>query len=141
MKTIFTILFFVSSFTLIAQSDNVAGVYDFSMGGDDSKFDYKLTLNPDGTFFFSYYSYIKNGIPPEKKKSAQGKWTVDKNVVTFFSSKQLDTDNKETLDFTNTKARFITKSPRNKTDQVIKTRLQFLESDIPWMSTIEMFKI
>jgi hypothetical protein len=43
----------------------------------------------------------------------------------FFSINKKDID-ENTLDFSNSKARFITKSPRDKTDQIIKTRLQFL---------------
>lgn len=62
-------------------------------------------------------------------------------MISFFSDKQQDIDNKFTLDFTNSKARFITKSPRDKTDQIIKTRLQFLKSDIFWMAKIELFKV
>ena len=45
------------------------------------------------------------------------------------------------MGFTGSKARFIIKSPRDKTDQIIKTRLKFLKSEIPWMGAIEMLKI
>jgi hypothetical protein len=43
----------------------------------------------------------------------------------IFFDKQKILMIKNTLDFSNSKARFITKSPRDKTDQIIKTRLQF----------------
>ena len=108
---------------------------------DNNVFEYQLTLSQDGTFSFHYYSKIKNGTPPEVNKYGKGKWTVENDLISFFSDKQKDIDKKNTLDFTNSKARFITKSPRDKTDQIIKTRLQFLKSEIFWMVKIEIFKI
>lgn len=142
MKAIFTILILISSLTSFSQSDDVVGDYALTLKTvDNDVFEYKLTLSQDGTFVFHYYSHIKNGIPPEKNKYGKGKWTVENKVVSFFSDKQKDIDEKFTLDFTNSKARFITKSPRDQTDQIVKTRLKFLKSEIFWMRTIEMLKI
>jgi hypothetical protein len=45
------------------------------------------------------------------------------------------------LDFNNSIARFITKNPRDKTDQIVKTRLTFVESGIFWMERLDIFKI
>ena len=142
MKAIFTILILISNLTLLAQSDNMAGNYNLRLGDEVSNLlEYKLTLNQDGTFFFHYYKYFKNGIPPKENKYGKGKWTEENKVITFFSDKKIDLDEKHTLDFTNTKARFIIKSPRDKTDKIVKTRLQFLESEIFWISSISMLKI
>lgn len=142
MKAIFTILILISNLTTFSQTNEVFGDYKLTLGavGKDL-FEYKMTLSQDGTFTFHYYSYIKFGIPPEKNKFGKGKWTQENNVISFFSDKQKDLDEKFILDFTNSKARFISKSPRDQTDQIIKTRLKFLKSEIPWMKTIEMLKI
>lgn len=141
MKTIFTFLILISCSTLFSQEQEVVGDYKLTLETKDgSVFDYELTLSQDGAFSFHYYSNIKQGNPPEINKYGKGKWTVKDKVVTFFSDKQKDLNEKYTLDFTNSKARFITKSQRDKTDQVIITRLKFLTSDIPWMKTIEMPK-
>ncbi len=142
MKAIITIFLLIYKITISAQSDKVAGEYALTLGNEESHLiDYKLTLNQDGTFYFHSYSNIKRGIPPIVNKYGKGKWSEEKNVITFKSDKQNDLDEKHTLDFTVTKARFITKSPRDKTDKIIKTRLQFLESEIPWISRIEMLKL
>jgi hypothetical protein len=142
MKAIFTILILISNLTLLAQSDNEVGDYTLRLEGKENELlEYKLTLNQDGTFFFHYYKYIKNGFPPEENKYGKGKWIEENKVISFFSDKQKDLDEKYTLYFTNTKARFIIKSPRDKTDKIVKTRLQFLESDIFWISRINMLKI
>ena len=142
MKTILTILILISNLTIFSQSDKVAGDYNLTLKTNDNNlFEYKLTLSPDGTFFFLYYSNIKRGIPPEVNKCGKGKWTVENDVITFFTDKEKDFDEKHNLDFANSKARFIIKSPRDKTDQIIKTRLKFLKSEIFWMRAIEMLKI
>lgn len=142
MKTILNFLILISSFNSFAQIDKVSGDYKLAIETkDNNTLEYQLNLSQDGTFTFHYYSNIKNGIPPEVNKYGKGKWTIENNVISFFSDKQQDIDNKYTLDFTNSKARFITKSPRDKTDQIIKTRLQFLKSDIFWMAKIELFKV
>lgn len=142
MKTILTFLILISSFNSFAQIDKVSGNYKLAIETkDNNTLEYQLNLSQDGTFTFHYYSNIKNGIPPEVNKYGKGKWTIENNVISFFSDKQQDIDNKFTLDFTNSKARFVTKSPRDKTDQIIKTRLQFLKSDIFWMTKIELFKV
>ena len=143
MKVIFTILILVSSLTSFSQTDKVIGDYKLAIETTDKNnaFEYQLTLSQDGTFSFHYNSKMKQGTPTEVNKYGKGKWTVENNVISFFSDKQKDIDEKNTLDFTNSKARFITKSPRDKTDQIIKTRLQFLKSEIFWMARIEIFKM
>ena len=142
MRVIFTILTLVLSLTTFAQTDKVIGNYKLAIEStDNNAFEYQLTLSQDGTFSFHYYSKIKNGIPPEVNKYGKGKWTVENDLISFFTDKQKDIDEKNTLDFTNSKARFMTKSPRDKTDQIIKTRLKFLKSEIFWMARIELFKI
>lgn len=142
MKVIFTILILVSSLTSFGQADKMIGVYKLAIETTDSNvLEYQLTLFQDGTFSFHYYSKIKQGTPPEVNKYGKGKWTVENNLISFFSDKQKDINEKNTLNFTNSKARFITKSPRDKTDQIIKTRLQFLKSEIFWIAKIEIFKI
>ena len=142
MKVIFTILILVSSLTSFSQTDKVIGDYKRVIESiENNIFEYELTLSQDGTFLFHYYSNIKQGIPPEVNKYGKGNWTINNNVISFFSDKQKDFDEKFTLDFTNTKARFVTKSPRDKSDKIIKTQLRFLDSEIFWMRRIDIDKI
>ncbi|MFV8271556.1 copper resistance protein NlpE N-terminal domain-containing protein [Flavobacterium sp. GT2N3] len=142
MKVLFTTLLFLFSLTIFAQSNPFAGDYNrtFSKEGDHL-IEYKLTLQQDGTFVFHSYSKIKNGFPPEVNKYGKGKWTAKDNVITFSSNKQEDFDAKYTLDFDKSKARFVTKNPRDKTDRIIKTKLTFVESEIFWIQRLDVFKI
>jgi hypothetical protein len=142
MKAFLTILFLISNVSLFAQADKIAGEYALEIGKEDSNlFKYNLTLNEDGTFLFHYYSKILTGIPPEVNKYGKGTWAIENNVITFSADKQKDFDEKNTLDFNNSKARFVTKSPRDQTDTVVKTRVKFFESGISMMKTINMLKV
>jgi hypothetical protein len=142
MKAIFTILILFSNLILFSQSDEVVGDYKLTLETvENDLLEYKMTLSQDGTFFFHYYSNIKQGNPPEVNKYGKGTWTVENKVISFFCDKQKDFNEKYTLNLTNSKARFVVKSHRDKTDQIIKTRLKFLQSEIFWMKGIDMFKI
>lgn len=142
MKVLLSTLVVLFNLTLFAQSNAFSGDYNrtITATGND-RFDYKLTLNQDGTFVFHYYSKIKNGIPTEVNKYGKGKWTAKDNVITFSSNKQEDFDEKYTLDFNRSKARFVTKNPRDKSDRIIQTKLTFVESEIAWMQRLDIFKI
>ena len=141
MKALLTIFIFVSNLTVFAQADKVAGDYALKVGKEESNlFEYNLTLNPDGTFLFHYHSTIQTATPPEVNKYGKGKWTVANNVIAFSSDKQKDFDEKYTLDFTNSKAMFVTKSPRDQTDKIVKERIKFFESQVSFMKTINLLK-
>ena len=142
IKLITFTLFFISTLTLFAQSNNFAGDYTRSLGEEGKHIiEYKLSLNQDGTFLFHSYTKIQGGIPPEVNKYGKGKWSAKDNMITFSSNKQQDFDEKYSLDFNNSVARFVTKSPRDKTDQVVKTKLMFVESGIFWIHRLDVFKI
>jgi hypothetical protein len=142
MKKLFTLLILICNLTLFSQTQDAVGNYKLTLNAkDSSSFEYEVTLSEDGTFTFHYHSNIKQGIPPESTKYGKGNWTLKNNVISFFSDKQKDLDEKFTLDFTNTKARFVTKSPRDTSDKIIKPQLRFLESEILWMRRIDLDKI
>jgi hypothetical protein len=142
MKLLITTLLLISNFALFAQSNQFSGEYTRSLSEEGKHIiEYKLTLNQDGTFLFHSYSKMQGGIPPEVNKYGKGKWSVKDNMITFSSDKSEDFDVKYTLDFNNSTARFVTKNPRDKSDKVVKTKLQFLESEIAWMKRIDIFKV
>ena len=142
MKLLLTTLILIFNLTIFAQSNGFFGDYNRSFSKEgDHLMEYKLTLHQDGTFLFHSYSKIKNGFPPEVNKYGKGKWTAKDNVITFSSNKQEDFDEKYTLDFKNSKARFVAKNPRDKSDRIIKTKLTFVESEITWMQRLDFFKI
>ncbi|MDI6031709.1 hypothetical protein QLS91_01340 [Flavobacterium sp. LB2P84] len=142
MKLLLTSLLVLFSFTTFGQSNGFSGDYNRTLGKEGNHLiEYKLTLHQDGKFVFHSYSKIKNGFPPEVNKYGKGRWTAKDNVITFSSSKQEDFNEKYTLDFNNSKARFVTKNPRDKSDRIIKTKLTFVESEIFWMQRLDVFKI
>jgi len=141
MKLIVAILVFIFNLTLSAQSNSFAGEYTRSLSEEGKHtIDYKLTLNPDGTFLFHSYQKIQDSTPPEINTYGKGKWTSKDNMITFTADKKEDFDEKHTLDFNNSVARFSGKNPRDKSDKVVQTKLTFLESKIFWMKRLDVFK-
>jgi hypothetical protein len=142
MKLIIKLVILIFNLTLSAQSDNFIGDYSRSLSEEGKHIiEYKLTLNQNGTFLFHSYTKMQGGTPPEVNKYGKGKWTAKDNLITFSTNKNEDFDEKYTLNFNKSTARFITKNPRNKTDQIVKTRLTFVESGIFWMQRIDVFKV
>ena len=142
MKKIFLILILLFNLTIYSQVDYAAGDYQLSFKSKNGDLNqWKLNLIGNGTFLFHYYSNVKFEIPNEKNIYGKGKWTIKNNLISFIADKEKDLDEKYTLNFNNSKARFIIKSERNKTNEIIKTRIKFLESDIFWMKGTEIFKI
>jgi len=142
MKLLLTAFLLVFNLTLFAQSNTFSGEYFRSLS-DEGKhtIEYKLTLNENGTFVFHSYLKMQGGTPPEVNKYGKGKWSAKDNVILFSSDKKEDFDEKYTLDFNTSAARFIAKNPRDKSDKVVKTKLQFLDSGFFWMKKIDLFKI
>ncbi len=140
MKRTFTIIFLISTLTSFSQSDKIFGEYFLGFGDEEHRVERKLNLNHDGTFTFHNYSNIKAGIPQIVHKYGKGTWSADGKVISFFTDNEKDIDEKHTLDFSDSRARFITKPSRDKTDRIIKTRLQFFESKIFWIEGMEIFK-
>jgi hypothetical protein len=133
-----SILFiFTLNFCTLAQSEHISGDYEMKVEVPNALIVSKLTLNADGTFLYHEYDNIKERIPQEANKYSKGTWRADKKVISFFS----DIDDKYTLDFTATKARFISKSPRDTSDRNIKTSIQFYVSEIFWITGRTLIKI
>lgn len=126
-----------------AQSVSYAGIYQVrheTTKGD--VIEYNLTLKQDGTFMFHAYSHMVCSSCNEENNYGKGIWKPQKkNLIFFYTNHKNDMDESHTLNFTNTKARFISKSPRDKSDRIIKTALKFYESDILWVTGKELFKL
>jgi hypothetical protein len=139
-KRIFTILLLTTSLSSFSQSEKIVGEYFRELGNEKHHIEYKLNLNQDGTFTFHSITNIE--LPPQKvEKYGKGTWKSDGKLVSFFTDNGKDIDEKHALDFGDSRARFITKPARDKTDRIIKTRLQFFESKIFWIERLKIFKI
>lgn len=141
MKSIFLFFLALFTFTLNAQSGTYNGKYELKLEADNRDFhDYKLNLNSDGTFVFHSISHISKRIPPNNNSYGKGTWKAEKNIISFTSDKVKDLDITHSLDFSNSKARYDSKSPRDKSDRVVPSKLKFYQSDIFWIKGIEMLK-
>jgi hypothetical protein len=138
MRNLITLLFLVFCFFCsFAQSEIYVRK---SKSTDGTKLEWTLILNDDGTFLYNFYRDIVGELNPEENFYGKGTWKAEKNLIFFYTNKETDLDEKYTMDFTNSKARHIAKSPRDKSDKVVKTTLRFYESDIFHIKGLELFK-
>ena len=106
MKQLFFVLGVFICSNLFAQY----GVYEIdhtNNRSDGTKVKWTLTLNDDATFLYNFYRKVKGAA--EENFYGKGTWKTEKNLVFFSSDKETDLDEKYIYDFTNTKARWITK--------------------------------
>ncbi|MEZ4801668.1 MAG: hypothetical protein R2797_02765 [Gelidibacter sp.] len=131
------LLFSLASSTvqMFAQTnvEKVAGTYEIKFEATNGLIIETLTLNSDGTYVFHAYERIDQRLSLEGNKYGKGRWMLNTKTITFVTSKE-DLDDKHSLDFTNSKARFIIKSPRDTSDRMVKTALQFYESKTDWLT-------
>ncbi|WP_425076509.1 hypothetical protein [Psychroserpens sp. S379A] len=137
MKYLFCLTLLLSG--VITNAQDIAGTYQLHSSSSDHELKRTLTLNADGTFEYYNFRWLKSGIPPETHTYGKGTWTQNKKII-VFSTEASDLDDKFTLDFNGTKARFISKSPRDKSDRVIETSIRFYESEIFWIKGMTVVK-
>lgn len=138
MKYLYLVLFFIFNLSLLAQ----AGVYVIDHTNDSldgTKIKWTLTLNDDGTFLYNFYRDIAGERNPEENFYGKGTWTSNGKIVAF-KAKPLDFNQKFTVNLNNSKALYITKSPRDKSDKIIKTALRFYESETFHIEGLQLFK-
>jgi hypothetical protein len=141
MKSILIFFLAAFTFTLNTQSGTYNGKYELKLEADNGDFhDYKLNLNSDGTFVFRSNSHISKRITPKNNTYGKGTWKAEKNIISFTTDKVKDLDITHSLDFSNSKARYDSKSPRDKSDRVVPSKLKFYQSDIFWIKGIELLK-
>ena len=149
MKNLILLIVVLSSSCMVNAQvtvKDVAGTYERKLSSTSPHIiNYTLNLNADGTFNFHSYEKIQLGTPNkqrfnERNSYAKGSWELDKMVVSFLTT-STDFDEKFTLDFNNSKARFISKHPRDKSDKVVETALRFYESQMDWIQPLYILKI
>lgn len=140
MKYVITILFVSFHLIISAQSKEHAGNYSLKIGNETHWEINKLTLNPNGTFLFHFYDYRENGTLKERTKYGKGTWTSNKRLI-FLKAEVSDIDATHVLNLNDTKARYDTKSPRDKSDRDIKTSIRIYEvGEIFWLKGRTLLK-
>jgi len=136
----FLLLFLITlSLTISAQTEEYSGTYNIHIEGKDkSIIDYNLVLNKDHTFMFvSFQKLIDIRGEHDKYNYGKGTWKVENKIIKF-TTEATDLDEKHTLNFTDSTARLIKKSPRDTSDKVVPTALQFYKSEIFWIANLKL---
>lgn len=140
MKHLLSILILLFSFTMLAQSNEYAGEYEFYRGNNDNYFlKTHLTLNSNRTFILFSESYIEERMPRERIEYGKGTWTSVKKLI-FLKVEDGDVDAKHVLNLNNTKLRYDTKSPRDKSNRDIKTSVRIFDTEISWLKGRTLLK-
>ena len=127
--------------SLTPQESTYVGTYErFSDPVNAGARTYRLILNANGTFSFHLHREAHPS-QPEKNRYGKGTWKLEKKHVIYFYTDSTDLDTKFQLDFDTSKARVKRKSPRDKSDRIIKESLRFYDSEIFWIKGLELFKI
>ncbi len=137
MKLGILILFLLFSINLFAQS----GVYvKEPINNDGTKIKWTLALNSDGTFLYHFLRDLSavSKVNTEENYYGKGTWTFEGKIVTLFSNEDDNFNGHYTLNLNNSKARYITKSPRDKSDKIVKTAIRFYESET--IKGLELFQ-
>ena len=139
MKKLFLLLILTIGFSLSAQTENYSGTYILHLEGKDGNIlDYKLQLNQDNTFMFvSFQKLLDTRGEHDKYNYGKGTWKVENKIIKFTTEKT-DLDEKHTLNFSGSTARLIKKSPRDTTEKVVPTSLQFYKSEIFWIANLKL---
>src|SRR5690606_12492398 len=125
-------LFFIFCIFYFSNMSAQSGIYvNEPKNKDGTIVKWTLTLNEDGTFLYHFLRDLSAISKPNKEENYYGKgtWVLEGKSVIFFSNESDNLVGSYTLNLNNSKARYITKSPRDKTDKVVETALQFYESD------------
>jgi len=109
---------------------------------DETIMKWTLTLNEEGTFIYHFIRDLSAISKPNMEENFYGKgtWKAEKNLIFFYSDKEKDLNEKYIYDFTNTKARWITKSPRDLSGKEVKESLLFYESDLSVIKGLKFYK-
>jgi len=139
MKKLFLLLILTIGFSLSAQTENYSGTYILHLEGKDGNIlDYKLQLNQDNTFMFvSFQKLLDTRGEHDKYNYGKGTWKVENKIIKFTTEKT-DLDEKHTLNFSGSTARLIKKSPRDTSEKVVPTSLQFYKSEIFWIANLKL---
>ena len=128
----------LSAFNVFSQE----GVYTRGSSNpreDGTVIKWTITLNQDSTFLYHFLRVAGAG-NPEENYYGRGTWQKEGKIVVFSSNKKTDLNEDYAVNLNNSKARYITKSPRDKSDKVVKTALRFYESETSHIEGLTVYK-
>lgn len=137
-------LFFVFCFFICSSVFSQSGIYVYEpKNSEGTIIKWTLTLNEDGTFLYHFLRDLSSISKPNIEENYYGKgtWVLEGKLVILHSNKTDDLNEQYTINLNNSKARYITKSPRDTSDRVIKTALRFYEPEASHIKGLELFKI
>lgn len=139
MKTLLlsVAIFFCALFTAFSQ--NMQGIYTNTwVSSDKESLSYTLSLKEDGSFIFeSFRTYIGT---PDIITKAQGTWKHHGVLLELTTEVTNGEENSLAAELNNTKARFVSLSPRHPDFNLVKPTLEFTKSEVFYAQGMELRK-
>ena len=132
------LLFLTITFTLITSvnSQNIDGIYTNKWESKSGEtLAYTLTLNPDGTFIFESE---RISLPPDMGITSNviGTWNLTGHLLVLSTDSNTDFSS----NLNNSKARYVSVSPRNPKFNLVKPSLHFYQSDVFYAKDMKLHK-
>lgn len=127
-------------FLLTGNAQDISGEYEAVYDLKNAYISYHLNLEPDGRFIFKFYrkNYCDSCV--EENQYGRGSWVYKNKKLELLAEAELDVNDDFILDLNGSKAHYISRSPRDKSSKVVKTRLKFYMSTIFWVKDMELIK-
>lgn len=139
MRTL--LLFFaLTCSALVSQSQSIEGLYFNKWeAASGESIQYDLNLLKDGHFtFHSTRSYRSN--LPDTLVEANGTWNLEGHLLVLKTTADDEVENDLQTNLNNTKARFISISPRNPDFNLVNPSLKFYKSKVFYTKDMELIK-
>ena len=125
---------------LAGHAQDISGEYEAIYDLKNAYISYHLDLQPDGRFSFKFYRKNYCEICTEENQYGRGKWVYSDKKLELLAEAEVDVTNDSILYLNGSKAHYISRSPRDKSDKVVKTRLKFYASPVSWVKSMELIK-
>jgi len=125
---------------LLGWGQEMTGEYEAVYDNSNSYISYNLVLGANGRFNFHFYRKNDCDICVEENQFGQGSWESSGRKLILTADPEKDLDDKFMLNLHDSKAHYIAKNPRDRTDKVALIRLRFYQSRIFWVKGMELFK-
>ena len=121
-------------------AQDISGAYQAIYDTSNSYISYNLMLEAGGRFSFHFYRKNDCDSCVEENLYGQGNWEASGRKLILTADPERDLNDKFTLNLHDSKAHYIAKHSRDKTDKVVPIRLRFYQSGILWVKGMELLK-
>ena len=127
--------------SVFGQDTQIIGEYGKNVViNDGSILEWTVNLKQDGTFLYNFYRKLNCDSCKEENFWGKGQWTAQEKLIMIQSDAEKDLDSTYTMNFSDTKARFHSKSTRNLSAKTMPVELIFYDSPLSVIKGLKLEK-